>query len=39
MVGLFNPDVQVYETHNRGPRYIFGFFLVAAAVFGSGQAS
>ena len=33
IVSLFNPQVRMYETHNRGCLYDFGFILGAAAVF------
>ena len=36
IVSLFNRAVQVYEVHNTGGRYNFGFLLGASIVFGGG---
>jgi len=36
IVSLFNPGVRIYETHNRGRWYDFGFLLGASAALGSG---
>ena len=34
ILSLFNPDVQIYEVHNAGAEYNFGFFLGQALMFG-----
>lgn len=36
IVSLFSPNVRVYEVHNNGGWYNFGFFLGCAAIFGGG---
>jgi hypothetical protein len=36
-ISLFNPDVRIYETHNTGKGYDFGFVLGASAAFGGGK--
>lgn len=36
LVSLFNPEVRIYETHNRGPLYDFGFLIDISAAFGGG---
>ena len=36
VISLFNHDVQIYEVHNNGGWYNFGFILGAAAIFGGG---
>lgn len=33
IVSLFNPDVSIYEVHNNGNWYNFGFVIGIAAVF------
>jgi hypothetical protein len=35
-VSLFKPEVGIYETHNNGGWYNFGFFLGVASAFGKG---
>lgn len=35
-VSLFKPEVGIYETHNNGRWYNFGFFLGVASAFGKG---
>jgi hypothetical protein len=35
IVSLFNPNVRMYETHNRGLLYDFGF-LIGVGAFSSG---
>jgi hypothetical protein len=35
VVSLFNPRVRIYETHNRGRLYDFGFIIGICAAFGS----
>ena len=35
IVSLFNPDVGIYETHNTGKGYNFGFVLGGASSLGS----
>lgn len=37
IISLFNADVRIYETHNIGKAYDFGFVLGASAAFGSGN--
>lgn len=36
LVSLFNARVRIYETHNRGRCYEFGFILGASAALGGG---
>ena len=36
IVSLFNSDVSVYEVHNNGNWYDFGFMLGVACAFGGG---
>jgi len=36
IVSLFNRRVRIYETHNQGRWYDFGFILGASAAFGGG---
>lgn len=36
VISLFAPDVNVYETHNNGGWYNFGFLLGAAIILGGG---
>lgn len=36
IVSLFNPRVRIYEAHNRGRWYEFGFIIGASAAFGGG---
>jgi len=35
IVSLFNPRVRIYETHNRGRLYDFGFIIGVSSTFGS----
>ena len=37
IASLFNPGVSIYETHNNGGWYNFGFVLGAASAFGGKQ--
>jgi predicted small secreted protein len=37
IVSLFNEAVEVYEVHNNGAWYTFGFLLGASAIFGGGS--
>jgi hypothetical protein len=39
LVSLFNADVRIYESHNNGKAYDFGFVLGASAAFGGGTKS
>jgi hypothetical protein len=34
IVSLFNPNVRIYETHNRGRLYDFGFIIGVSGAFG-----
>jgi len=34
IVGLFRPDVRIYETYNTGWLYDFGFYIAVIAGFG-----
>lgn len=36
VISLFSPKVQIYEVHNNGGWYNFGFILGAMAIFGGG---
>ena len=36
-ISLFNPDVRIYETQNKGRAYDFGFVLGASAAFGGSK--
>lgn len=36
LVSLFRPNVRIYEVHNVGRRYDFGFILGASGAFGGG---
>ena len=36
LVSLFSANVRIYETHNRGRRYDFGFLIGASSTFGGG---
>ena len=36
IIGLFTPDVNLYEVHNDGNWYNFGFVLGAGILFGGG---
>ncbi|MGV8967526.1 MAG: hypothetical protein ACOH2F_14755 [Cellulomonas sp.] len=36
IVSLFNPDVGIYEIHNNGNWYDFGFMIGVSAVFSGG---
>ena len=37
VISLFNDNVNIYEVHNNGNWYNFGFVLGLSAVFGSGS--
>jgi hypothetical protein len=37
IVSLFTPNVRIYETHNRGRLYDFGFIIGVSSAFGSGR--
>ena len=39
IVGLFNPNLSIYETNNNGKWYDFGFLIGISASVGSGSAS
>jgi hypothetical protein len=39
IISLFNKNVQMYEVHNTGNWYNFGFLLGMSIVFGGGGAS
>ncbi|WP_242511426.1 hypothetical protein [Pengzhenrongella frigida] len=39
LVSLFNSDVNIYEVHNNGNWYNFGFMLGVSAVFSGGAGS
>jgi hypothetical protein len=36
IVSLFSPNVRIYEVHNRGRWYDFGFVIGASCAFGGG---
>jgi hypothetical protein len=36
VVSLFSPDVRIYEIHNRGRLYDFGFIIGVSGAFGGG---
>jgi hypothetical protein len=36
LVSLFNENVHVFEVHNNGSWYVFGFLLGASIIFGGG---
>ena len=36
IISLFNPNVQIYEVHNNGGWYNFGFVLGVMIIFGGG---
>ncbi len=36
VISLFNPNVQMYDVHNNGGWYNFGFLLGAIIIFGGG---
>ena len=38
IVSLFNPRVRLYETHNRGRLYDFGFIIGVSGTFGGSAA-
>lgn len=38
VVSLFNPDVRIYEVHNNGRWYDFGFVIGVSGSLGSGRA-
>ncbi len=37
LISLFNPDVRIYETHNIGRGYDFGFLLGASMAMGGSK--
>jgi len=37
IVSLFKDNVQVFEVHNNGNWYVFGFLFGASAIFGGGS--
>lgn len=37
IVSLFNPNVRIYEVHNRGRLYDFGFIIGISGAFGGGE--
>jgi hypothetical protein len=39
IVSLFKPGVRIYETHNNGKWYDFGFVMGASAAFGGMRAN
>ena len=39
IISLFNSRVQIYEVHNNGGWYNFGFLLGISIIFGGGGAS
>ncbi len=39
IISLFNSQVQIYEVHNNGGWYNFGFLLGVSIIFGGGGAS
>ncbi len=39
IVSLFNPNVRIYETHNKGRWYDFGFILGISGSFGGSGTS
>ena len=39
LISLFYPGVRIYETHNRGRLYDFGFILGVSASFGGSGSS
>ena len=39
IISLFNERVEVFEVHNNGGWYSFGFLLGASAIFGGGGGS
>jgi hypothetical protein len=39
LVSLFNHDVNLYEVHNNGGWYNFGFILGASIIFGGGPGA
>lgn len=36
LISLFNPDVRIYESHNCGRLYDFGFIIGVSGAFGGG---
>lgn len=36
IISLFNNNVQVFEAHNNGNWYVFGFLMGASVIFGGG---
>ena len=39
LVSIFTPKVRIYETHNRGRLYDFGFLIGAMLIFGGSRAN
>jgi hypothetical protein len=39
LVSLFNDHVSIYEVHNNGGWYNFGFMIGVSAIFGGGPGS
>lgn len=39
IVSLFNPNVRIYETTNRGRLYDFGFIIGISGAFGGGAST
>lgn len=39
IVSLFNPNVRIYETNNRGTLYDLGFIIGVSAAFGGSGSS
>lgn len=38
IISIFNPNVGIYETNNKGASYNFGFILGISASFGGGAS-
>jgi len=38
-VSLFKPGVRIYEVHNRGPLYDFGFIIGVSIAYGGGSSA
>ncbi|NOX20557.1 MAG: hypothetical protein GXO99_04765 [Nitrospirae bacterium] len=39
IISLFNPNIRIYETNNKGRWYDFGFLIGASGSLGGGGAS
>lgn len=39
IISLFKDNIQVFEVHNNGNWYVFGFLVGASAIFGGGSGS